>query len=342
MGRPHLTISVVMGGPSAEHDISLKSGHGIAAALRQRGYRVEDVTIPNDLTFAQATAYARLALVEGTPDVAFVALHGSFGEDGTIQRLCEELGVCYTGSDSGASALGLDKIASRRRFEHYRLQVPPWRVITPRGPMARALGELQLPVVVKPSNQGSSIGVSIVTRADELPRAIAEAGRYDSHVLLEAYIRGRELTVGIVGEEALPVIEIQPATPFFDFTAKYTPGQTIYIVPAKLPEAIAARVQTAALRAHRALGCRDFSRVDLILNQQQEPVILEVNTIPGFTATSLLPKAAACVGMSYDALCERLVQMAYARQTSGQPPAAPSTRRRATKIATPSAAKVAS
>ena len=158
--------------------------------------------------------------------------------------------------------------------------------------------------------------MSLAANHGQLHEAVAQAARYDSRILLEAFIQGRELTVGIVGEEALPVIEIRPSQPFFDYTAKYTPGQTTYLVPAPLDEATSRHVQQAGLRAHAALGCRHFSRADLILNERGEPVVLEVNTIPGLTTTSLLPKAACCVGVSYDDLCERLVFMAV---ESGKP-----------------------
>jgi len=365
------SICVLMGGPSAEHEISLKSGRGVLEALGRRGWNPQTLVIPQGLTVDEAVQCVRVALERGGVEVAFLALHGPFGEDGTIQQLCEELGIAYTGSGVLASRLGLDKVASRTRFVRAGLRVPSWRLLdvgveplaetTPvlgtmtvnhdmpprvRGgvPAVRPLTKLRqgedtverggspaaggaseggnlgfplrgltLPVVVKPTQQGSSIGVSVVTQHAELMNAMKQASRYDRRILVEEFVAGRELTVGILGQQALPIVEIKPAQGFFDYTAKYTPGCTTYEVPAVLGEELARQVQAAALRAHQVLRCRDFSRVDLILDAAQQPVILEVNTIPGLTTTSLLPKAAACVGISYDELCERLVSMACRR-----------------------------
>ena len=306
-------VAVVMGGPSAEHAISVRSGQGVVAALMRRGWRVHPLLLLETLTVEEAGRATRDMLEATEPDVVFIALHGSFGEDGTIQAICEELQVAYTGSDVTASRLGLQKVASRLRFEEAGLRVPCWRVIDPQDPGAlqEAVEQVGLPTVVKPTNQGSSIGVSIVTEPRELARAVHAAARYDTRILVEAYVRGREFTVGILDREVLPLVEICPkAHQFFDYTAKYTPGQTEYLVPASLSGPLTRRVQEAGLRAHDAIGCRHFSRVDVILDQAGEPVILEVNTIPGLTATSLLPKAAACAGMAYEELCERLVTMA--------------------------------
>lgn len=312
--RHSLTVAVVMGGPSGEHDISLKSGQGVAAALGQRGFVVEPIVIPCAPDVAQACEVARAALARAHPDVVFIALHGTFGEDGTIQQLCEELRLAYTGSDPVASRLGMDKAASRQRFVAAGLTVPRSQLIdmSAAGPSTLTLPSIHLsyPLVVKPVSQGSSLGVSIVERAAGLGAALAEAARYDGTVLVEEFVRGQELTVGLLSHQPLPVIEIRPHQPFFDFTAKYTPGVTDYLVPAPLTPALARIVQAAATRAHEALGCRHLSRTDLILTPEEVPVILEVNTIPGFTPTSLLPKAAACLGLSYEDVCERLVHLA--------------------------------
>ena len=234
----------------------------------------------------------------------------------TIQQLCEELGVAYTGSDPQASRLGLDKVASRKRFVEVGLSVPKWQVVD-RSAIRRLdeiLKDASGPFVVKPTNQGSSIGVSIVTHREAVAAAMEEAANFDTRILIEEFVKGREVTVGILADEALPVVEIKPSERFFDYTAKYTPGHTTYVVPAVLDPGLTSGIQAAALKAHRALGCRDFSRIDCILNEANEPIILEVNTIPGLTATSLLPKAAGCVGISYDDLCERLAIAACRRQ----------------------------
>ena len=313
-------VAVLMGGPSGEHEISLKSGHGVVEALTHRRWSVTPVVIPQALAVPGACEVARRALLAAAPDVVFIALHGAFGEDGTIQEVCEELHLAYTGSDAAASRLGMDKVASRKRFEEAGLCVPRWHTVDLARGARSALagirarlraGRCAFPLVIKPTGQGSSLGVSIVRREEELPAALEEAGRYGASGLVEAFIPGRELTVGILHEEPLPVIEIRPHASFFDFTAKYTVGSTDYVVPAVLEPAIAGAVQAAGLAAHRAIGARHFSRADLILTQDQVPVLLEINTIPGFTPTSLLPKAARCVGPSYDALCEQLVTMAW-------------------------------
>ena len=332
MSGPH-RIAVVMGGPSGEHEISLKSGHGIVNALAQRRWSVTPIVIPHALGVAEAAVCASRALLETAPDVVFIALHGAFGEDGTIQRVCEELHLAYTGSDVAASRLGMDKVASRKRFEDAGLRVPAWHTVDLTHGTRCGLAEIHarlrsgraaLPLVIKPTSQGSSLGVSIARREEERGPALEDAGRYGPSVLVEAFIQGRELTVGILHEAPLPVIEIRPHAKFFDFTAKYTAGSTDYVAPAALEPAIAEAAQAAGLTAHRAIGCRHFSRADLILSREHVPVVLEINTIPGFTPTSLLPKAARCVGLSYEALCEQLVIMAW----EGTRPERPSTRMR--------------
>ena len=305
-----LKVAVLMGGPSGEHDISLRSGRGVLEALLRRRWVAEPVVIPQAATIEEACEFAGRVLQRIGPDVAFIALHGPFGEDGTIQQVCEELHVAYTGSTAATSRLGMDKAASKKRFEEVGLRVPRGQTIDLDKPDRRGL-HLAYPLVVKPVGQGSSLGVSIVRHEDQLPEALVKAGQYGNRLLLEEFIPGRELTVGVFGEDALPIVEVRPSHPFFDYATKYTAGMTDYLVPAPLPAEIAAAVQAAGLKAHYALGCRHFSRTDLILNADNVPVILEVNTIPGFTPTSLLPKAAACVNLSYDELCEQLALMAW-------------------------------
>jgi D-alanine--D-alanine ligase len=305
-----LNVVVLMGGPSEEHEISLKSGQGAVEALRQRGIAAEPVLIPRTVSVDEACGLVRHTIHQLEADVVFIALHGAFGEDGTIQQVCESLHVAYTGSDAAASRLGMDKIASRQRFIEAGLEVPRWRAVDPAQIEHAVPKGLHYPVVVKPSAQGSSIGVSLVARPSELAAAVREAARHGAHVLVEEFVQGRELTVGVLGDQVLPVIEVIPKRAFFDFTAKYTAGMTDYRVPAFLNPETARRVQDAGRRAHEAIGCRHFSRIDLMLSEAQIPVVLEVNTIPGLTLTSLLPKAAACIGISYGALCEQLVMMA--------------------------------
>ena len=302
-------VAVLMGGPSGEHDISLRSGQGVVDALIRRHWPVEPIVIPRMRTMAEAGDAATQALQRADADVAFIALHGPFGEDGTIQALCEALHLPYTGSTSRASRLGIDKAASKQRFERAGLAVPRGMV---RASMARPepVQGLSYPLVIKPVGQGSSLGVSIVHREEALPTACEAAGQFGDRIVIEEFVMGRELTVGVLGERALPIVEMRPRQPFFDYTAKYTVGLTEYLVPAPLPAGTAASVQAAGLRAHQALGCRHFSRADLILSPDYGPVILEVNTIPGLTPLSLLPRSAACVQIPYDELCEQIVMMA--------------------------------
>ncbi|OGX40327.1 MAG: hypothetical protein A3C53_03090 [Omnitrophica WOR_2 bacterium RIFCSPHIGHO2_02_FULL_68_15] len=302
-------MAVLMGGPSSEHDVSLKSGQGVVEALTRRRWTAEPIVIPRTATLAEACAATRRFLQRCSPDVVFIALHGAFGEDGTVQELCDELHLPYTGSSAEVSRLGMDKVASRKQFEAAGLTVPRWWTVDPEEGQAR-YRPWPYPIVVKPTAQGSSVGISIVRRPDELPAALRAAGQYGSPVLIEEFIEGREVTAGVFGDEPLPIIEIRPRQPFFDYTAKYTAGLTEYLVPAPLAPAVAAAVQAAGLLAHQALGCRHLSRSDFILTRSHLPVLLEINTIPGFTPTSLVPKAAACVGISYDELCEQLVLMA--------------------------------
>lgn len=305
-----LKVTVVMGGPSGEHDISLKSGHGVTEALSRGRWRVDPLVIPRELDVEGARRWTQQALTASHPDVVFIALHGTFGEDGTIQQLCEEQHLAYTGSDALASRLGMDKVASRRRFEAAGLCVPRWGVVEIGRGSVRLPAGITYPIVVKPISEGSSLGVSMVGCSEQLAQALAEASRYGARILVEEFIRGRELTVGMLADAALPVIEIRPTHPFFDFTAKYTLGSTDYLVPAPIDAQTAGIAQAAARTAHVALGCRHLSRTDLILSEDGRMVVLEINTIPGFTPTSLLPKAAACIGLSYDAVCEQLVLMA--------------------------------
>lgn len=310
--RPAPRVAVLMGGPSEEHGISLKSGHGVTDALLRRGFPAVAVMIPKAGTAQEACASVKEALQREAAEVAFIALHGAFGEDGTVQALCEELGIAYTGSDAAASRLGMDKVASRQRFEQAGLAVPRWTLLTVSStPSPRPPARFSFPLVVKPVNQGSSLGVSIVPGPEQFAEAAVLAGRFGPQVLIEEFVQGRELTIGVLGEEPLPIVEIRPKDAFFDYTAKYTAGLTEYLVPAPLEPSLAKTIQAAGLAAHQALGCRHLSRTDVILNQSQVPVVLEVNTIPGFTPTSLLPKAAACLQLSYEQVCEELVMMAW-------------------------------
>lgn len=299
-------IGILMAGPSSEKKISLKSGKAVYAALKASGFDVVPVIIKTD----QAEENIR-RIKPKKIDCAFIALHGRFGEDGGIQKILEWLKIPYTGSGVKASKLAMDKVASRRIFQRGGLNVPLFKVLERPGCKHSNFARLGFPLVVKPVTHGSSIGLSIVEKPKGLPKAIKSAFKFDRRIIVEKYIEGRELTVGILEEKAMPVIEIIPKHTFFDYQAKYKKGLTDYIVPAKLDPVITRRVKKAALSAHKLLGCAGFSRVDIILDRKNRPFVLEVNTIPGLTATSLLPKAARNSGIDFISLCLKLLKLAY-------------------------------
>ncbi|MDD5073159.1 MAG: D-alanine--D-alanine ligase [Candidatus Omnitrophica bacterium] len=292
-------IGVLMGGPSAERDVSLRSGRAITDALLSKGYNA----IPMEIWLP-----TRDELRSAGIDVAFIALHGTFGEDGQIQTILEDLRIPYTGSKVKASRLGMDKIASRKLFKKAGLNIPGYHVIE-NG--ARPKLKFPAPVVVKPSAQGSSVGVSIIDKVEGLDGAIKEAFKFGEQVILEEFIHGKELTVGVVDDKPLPVIQVVPKRRYYDEVAKYTAGMTDYLCPAPISEGEARLAQDAGIRAHNALGCRSFSRVDMILDDGGKIVVLEVNTIPGMTQLSLLPKAAKTRGMDFPLLCEKMLESAY-------------------------------
>lgn len=305
-------IGVLMGGPSSEREISLKSGKAVYEALTQ--LRLDAVCV--DIKTDRKNENLRL-LDSHKIDCAFLALHGRFGEDGQMQKILENLKIPYTGSGVRASKLAMDKIASRRIFESARVCVPAYKVIKRKQLKAfltRKAGSLTYPLVIKPAAHGSSIGLSIIDKPQGLEDALQEAFRFDERAVIEEYIKGRELTVGILNDRALPVIEVIPKNEFFDFEAKYQPGLTEYVVPAKLKESLAQRVKKAALLCHKLLGCSGCSRVDIILSCDDKPFVLEVNTIPGLTNTSLLPKAAGITGIDFTNLCLTLIKLAYEKK----------------------------
>lgn len=295
-----MRIAVLMGGRSAERDVSLSTGKAVAAALREKGYAVVELDAAQDIAYR---------LREERTEVAFVALHGRFGEDGTIQGLLESLGIPYTGSGVLASALGMDKVRSRWIFEHLGIPVPPYRVVALEE-AARFCPEreaLSLPLVVKPAREGSSVGVSIVRSHEALPSALEKAFAFGSPVLAERYIRGREIQVGILDHEPLGAIEIRPKVEFYDYDAKYTEGLAEHIFPAPIPPDLYQEALRLALAAHQGLGCEGATRVDLLLEEGGGFYVLEVNTLPGMTPVSLLPEIARKVGISFPELCERIL-----------------------------------
>jgi len=304
-------IGVLMGGDSSERKISLKSGKAIYEALKKKGCQVFSCEICSSQKDEILSVIKRHDV-----NIVFIALHGGSGENGTVQGFLEEAGIPYTGTDQQASSLAMNKVATQSLLKEQGVVVPPNKICVKgeRISLANILDELKgLPLVVKPSEEGSSIGVSIVYKEEELQEAVHLAFQYGDNILIEKYIEGREMTVGILGEEALPVVEIIPKSKFFDFLAKYEKGKTDYIVPANIPQQVAEKIQKTALEINRILGCRDFSRLDFILNGRNQPFFLEVNTIPGFTSTSLLPMAALQVGYSFDELCLRIIELAVKR-----------------------------
>jgi D-alanine-D-alanine ligase len=296
-------VAVLYGGRSAERDVSLRTGKGCAEALRSRGYDVALLDVDVEIA-------ARLR--EARADVAFLALHGRWGEDGCIQGLLESMSIPYTGSGVLASALGMDKVFSKMLFREHGLKVIEYRVFPPERAEHISVGDLPfgLPAVVKPGAEGSSVGVHIVREVDALVDACRDAVRYKGDLIIERYVKGTEVNVAVLAGKALGAIEIVPSREFYDYTAKYTPGSTQYFYPARLPQEHQRRVCDAAEQAHQALGCAGVTRADFIVTTDGTPYILEVNTLPGMTATSLVPKIAAGNGISFPDLCERLLETA--------------------------------
>lgn len=302
-----LEILVLMGGPSTERSVSLVSGESVAGMLESCGHHVRRKDIsPEDLS----------AFEGPTPDVVFIALHGAYGEDGQVQRLCEQRGLPYVGSGPKASALAMDKAAAKAAYRAGGLSTPDWAVLSADDTPAKqkeALARIGLPCAIKPVDGGSSVDVSLVKTAAARKAAIDSLlGRY-GRGLMEPLVRGRELTVGVLGEQALPPLEIRPKHGFYDYTAKYINDDTEYVFEHGLDAMTVEALKAGALAAHRVLGCRDMSRSDFILDGEGVAWLLETNTIPGFTSHSLLPKSAARIGIPMPHLCEMLVKMALDR-----------------------------
>ena len=295
-----LKITVMFGGPGAEREVSLHSGAAVVAALRALGHHVSELDPRGDAWVLSA----------GT-DVVFLALHGTYGEDGAVQHRLDELGALYTGCDAGSSRIGFDKVLTKERC--VAAGVPTARFAVIEAPKASWPMGWDPPVILKPVCQGSSVGLNLVERVSDWSNALAEAMRHDSRVLVEEKISGRECTVGILDGEALPIVEVRPKTGAYDYKNKYTSGATDYLCPAPFDAAATKRIQGAALGAFRAIGGRDYARVDVMVRANGEPVVLEVNTLPGMTETSLLPKAAAAAGIGYAELCQRMVDLARRR-----------------------------
>lgn len=298
--KPGPVIAVFLGGPSAEREVSLRSGAAVATALRSRGHAVVEIDPSGDWTLPAEVG------------VVFLALHGTYGEDGTVQAELERRGVPYTGCGVDASRIAFDKVETKRRM--LAAGVPTARFTTVTRADAPWPAGWAPPVVLKPVRQGSSVGLRFVDRTDDWPEALAAALGFDDAVLVEERIQGREVTVGILEDRALPLVEVRPRSGAYDYQSKYTKGATEYLCPAPFDAAVTARLQAAGLAAFRAVGGRDYARVDVMVGPGGAPVVLEVNTLPGMTETSLLPMAARAAGLDFAALCERMVELAWARR----------------------------
>ncbi|MDP3730828.1 MAG: D-alanine--D-alanine ligase, partial [Candidatus Omnitrophota bacterium] len=298
-------IGVLAGGPSNEREISLRSGRAIHDALLGEGLDTVFLNVKNNIN-----GIIRNSCI----DVAFIALHGRFGEDGTVQRMLEDADIPYTGSGVEASLSALDKTASKNLFIKSHILVPKHMVLNKSRPKVCDCDFLGMPIVVKPHLEGSSIGLSIVRDKKYLQDAIDKAFEYGDKVILEEYIYGRELTVGILNDEALPVIEIVPKNKIYDYAAKYKDSATKYLVPAPIPEKLSEKARSLGVLAHKALGCRSFSRVDMMMALSGDIFVLEVNTIPGMTERSLLPKAARATGLRFGSLCVKILEDALSKK----------------------------
>lgn len=306
-------IAVLMGGRSSEREISLRTGQAVHQALLRRRYDVVAIDVGDRL-------YQDLK--EQEIAIAFLSLHGLGGEDGLVQGFLETIGIPYTGSGVRASAVGMHKVMTKTLLAAHGIPVPSGTVIREgeRPSLAKVLkkAKLQLPIVVKPVSQGSTIGVTIVRRATQWKEALAVAHRYDSEAMVEGYIPGHEATVSILGTamnkaQVLPAIEIVAPEGFYDFSAKYQKGKTQYLCPAPLPPKVLQKIEELASRSYEILGCEGAARVDFRITPRGQPYVLEINTVPGMTATSLLPMAAAQAGMGYDDLVERILRSALDR-----------------------------
>jgi D-alanine-D-alanine ligase len=293
-----MSVALLMGGPGKEREVSLRSGAAVAGALRKCGARVHEMDV----------AGPGFDLPPGT-QLAFNMIHGTFGEDGELQSLLDKIGVAYTGEGAVGSRTAFDKIETKICFDRAGVPTCAWRAVR-RGESP----EWKLPCVIKAPRQGSSVGVHIVRSPAEIPAALDDCFLYGDRVLVEKFFTGRELTIGILGNEALPIVEIVPHEGFYDYEHKYTKGASDYHVPANLAPEVAANIQAAALAACRSLALEVYSRVDILLAPDGRLNVLEINTIPGMTETSLLPKAAAVAGLDFPSLCEEIAGLSLARK----------------------------
>lgn len=290
-------IGVLCGGTSSEREISLKSGKAVYNSLKKSGMNA--VLIDADRNVAEKIKNKKI-------DIAYITLHGPMGEDGTIQGMLEIMGIPYTGCGVFSSAASMDKIISKKFFEYSKIPTPKWFVIEKFKPVE----DIKYPVVVKPATQGSAIGISIVKNKKDFPKAVKNAFCYDNKILVEQYIKGIEITAGVLNGEPLPVIEIVPAGKFYDFKSKYTVGKSKHIIPPRLPQKVISEIQALAVKVYKEFQCKSMCRVDMIIDKNNNIWVLELNTLPGMTETSLFPDAARAVGMSFDDLVLEILKSA--------------------------------
>ncbi len=304
-------VAVLKGGLSKEREVSLKTGKAIEKALTAKGYTTVCVDVGHDV--AEKLTREKI-------DCAFVALHGKFGEDGTIQGMLELMRIPYTGSGVLASALALHKIVSKKIFLFEGIPTPRYEVYLRKEIEREPLRQrsLSLPVVVKPAREGSTIGVSIVREESEWVPALKTSAQYDEEILVEDFIKGKEITVAVLDGLPLPIIEISPKSGFYDYHSKYTKGETEYIIPARLPRETYLAAQEMSLKAYQALGCAGCVRVDLMTDEEDRPYVIDVNTMPGMTETSLVPKAAGYAGIAFEDLAERILLGASLKIENGR------------------------
>ncbi|MFC0014699.1 MULTISPECIES: D-alanine--D-alanine ligase [Allobacillus] len=306
-----MKIAVLYGGTSKEREVSLSTGEGMINALRQLGYDVVAID------FDPAKLTQHISELENV-DFVLIGLHGKQGEDGRVQGFLELLGLPYLGSGVLASSLAMDKSRSKQIFANEGLPIARSQTFNKKMDVKeiyqQIINTFDCPFVIKPNQEGSTLGLTFVHHQEEIEKAIQLAFSHDDQLLVEDFVEGRELTVSVFGnqgeEEALPIIEIIPKNKYYDYEAKYSVGGSEHIVPAKIAEPLTDKIQSLAVKAHQALGCESYSRVDFILNEQDEPIILEVNTLPGMTPTSLYPDAAAAVGLNYEQMLDKLIGLA--------------------------------
>ncbi|HUS37228.1 MAG TPA: D-alanine--D-alanine ligase [Verrucomicrobiae bacterium] len=291
-----LNIVVMLGGPSAEREVSLRSGAAVAKALGSLGHKVTELDPKEKWTLPPGT------------HAVYLALHGSYGEDGTVQAELDRIGVPYTGCDAESSRIAFDKVLTKQRCLERGVPTPKFAVI--RSEKDPWPANMQPPCVLKPVHQGSSVGLYFIDRIDQFAPAVKDDLQYDTELLLEERIVGRETTVGILKDAPLPIVEVRPKQGSYDYKNKYTAGATEYLCPAPFDAAVTKRIQDAGIAAFRAVGGREYGRVDIMVRENGDPVVLEVNTLPGMTETSLLPKAAAAAGYSYTDLCQMQIELA--------------------------------